>query len=98
MNNRLKLHSLLQSFGCPNIYYQAPSSLKYPCIKYEKDKIINTHADSMIYKQDDRYSITIMSKNVDDILINKVSTIPGISYDRSYTSDNIYHTVFELHY
>lgn len=98
MNNRLKLHSLLQSFGCPNVYYQAPSVLKYPCIKYEKDKILNTHADSIVYKQDDRYSITIMSKNVDDILIEKISKIPGINYDRSYINDNIYHTTFELYF
>lgn len=100
MNNRLELHDLLLSLGCDNVYYRAPSntSMKYPCIKYEKDRIDNTHANNRVYKQDNRYSITVISKQEDDDLASKVSMLPHISFDRIFINDNLYHTVFNLYF
>lgn len=100
MNNRLKLHDLLLTFECPNVYYQAPSNnlMKYPCIKYEKTRIDNVHANNKIYRQDNKYTITVISKKPDDELADKISQIPHISFDRIFISDNLYHTVFNLYF
>lgn len=100
MNNRLELHNLLLDIAGPNVYYQVPSNvnMKYPAIKYEKSKINNNHADDSVYYQKTSYSITVISKIVDDPIVDKISKLPRCSYDRQYVADNIYHTVFEMNY
>lgn len=98
MGSRLKLHSLLVSIGGPNVYYQAPPSISYPAIKYEKNKIQNIHANNTVYYQKTSYSITIISKVVDDPIVDKISKLPQCSFDRKYIGDNLYHNVFNMYY
>lgn len=97
-NRRIAFHNLLLTMGTNNVYYQPPSSMKYPCILYERDKIDNKSADDSIYKQDTRYSVTVISKNADDIIVDNVSKIPQCEYDREFKSENLYHTVFNIYY
>ena len=100
MNDRLGLHNLLLSMGVTNVYYQTPPNItmKYPSIVYEKNSIENKHADDSVYYQKTSYLITIISKVVDDDLISKISLLPKCSYDRSFISNNMYHTVFKMYY
>lgn len=100
MSNRLKLHNLLLSIGGPNVYYQTPSDmvLKYPCIKYNRDKIDNKHADDSVYMQNEMYTITVIDKNCDSEIVNQLSKLIKCTFDRSYVSDNLNHTVFNLYY
>lgn len=98
MSNRLDLHKLLVSIVGPNVYYQPPTTMKYPCVKYERDKIENKYANNLVYNQNDRYSITYMSRTIDDKIIETLSKLPKCSYDRSFINDNIYHTVFNIYY
>lgn len=98
MGSRLELHGLLLSIGGPNVYYQPPTTMIYPAIKYEKNKIKNQYANNSVYNQDTSYSITIMSKIVDDVRVEKISKLPKCSFDRMYIKDNIYHNVFNMYY
>lgn len=100
MGNRLGLHTLLLSIGGPNVYYQVPPNMiiKYPCIKYEMKKIGNEHANDAVYIQDTSYTITIMNKEVDDVVTDKISKLQKCSFDRRFVSDGIYHNVFNLYY
>ena len=100
MSDRLGLHSLLLSIGGPNVYYQVPPNMimKYPCIKYEKKKIENEHANNNVYIQDTSYTITVISKEVDDMVTNKISKLSKCRFDRQFISDGIYHNVFDLYY
>ena len=98
MGNRLDLHNLLISIAGPNVYYQPPSVLQYPAIKYEKSKIENKHANNLVYNQNIRYTITVMSKTVDDLIVDKISKLPKCSFDRQFISDNIYHNIFNIYY
>lgn len=100
MDNRLRLHELLKSVGGPNVYYQTPTNvvIKYPAIKYNINKIENKHANNSVYHQDVSYLITVMSKDVDDDIVKKVSMLPKCSFDRRYIQDNIYHTTFIMYY
>ena len=100
MNNRLDLHELLVSIAGSNVYYQVPSNIlmKYPAIKYEKNKIDNVHADNVVYYQKTSYSITIISKIVDDNIVEKISKLPQCSWDRQFIVDNLYHNIFNMYY
>ena len=100
MASRLKLHDLLLSIVGPNVYYQIPSTfvMQYPCVKYSLDKIENSHADDTVYRQDNRYSIIVMSRMPDDSIVEKISKLPKCSFDRHYVQDNIHHTTFNLYY
>ena len=100
MNNRVKLHELLLELAGPNVYYQTPSNLKmkYPAIKYERGRIDNNHADNIVYSQNTSYTITVISKDADEPIVEKISKIPTCEYDRDYIIDNLYHTVFKIYY
>lgn len=100
MNKRIDLHNLLLELAGPNVYYQIPSNMKmkYPAVKYERGRIDNNHADNIIYSQNTSYTITVISKNPDEPIVEKISKIPTCEYDRDYIIDNLYHTVFKIYY
>lgn len=102
MNNRLELHEkLCDILGSRNVYYQPPESLKinYPCIVYEKDDIRFSHADNKIYLKTNRYSITLIGKQVDNPVADKIlENFEYCSFNRSFKNDNLYHDVFVLYY
>lgn len=100
MNNRIDLHNLLLKLAGPNVYYQIPSNMKmkYPAVKYERGRIDNNHADNIVYSQNTSYTITVISKNPDEPIVEKISKIPTCEYDRDYIIDNLYHTVFKIYY
>lgn len=98
-NDRLELHELLcQTLGSRNVYFQPPESvkMKYPAIVYSRNRIENTSADNVVYKQDVSYTITVIDRDPDSEIVESVSTIPHIMYDRSYIADNLNHDVFRL--
>lgn len=101
MTNRLELHEKLCSIlGTRNVYFQPPSTvkMKYPAILYTRQDIRNTSADNEIYKQDHNYQIIVIDSNPDSEIVDNVSKIPGILFDRHYVSENLNHDVFTLFY
>ena len=99
MNDRLELHELLcQILGSRNVYFQPPESvkMKYPAIVYSRNRIENVSADNIIYKQDVSYSITVIDRDPDSEITERMSKIPRIMYDRSYIADNLNHDIFTL--
>ena len=100
MNKRIDLHNLLLELAGPNVYYQIPSNMKmkYPAVKYERGRIDNNHADNIVYSQNTSYTITVISKDPDEPIVEKISKIPTCEYDRDYIVDNLYHTVFKIYY
>lgn len=101
MGSRLELQTLLEALlGTRNVYYQPPSSIQmlYPAIVYSLDDIWNTFANDVVYAFKRRYSITVIDKNPDSLLINKVASLPTCQYNRHYEKDNLNHDVFTLFY
>ena len=99
MNDRLALHELLcEKLGSRNVYFQPPESvkMKYPAIRYSRNRIENTSADNIVYKQAVSYTITVIDRDPDSTIVERISTIPHIMYDRSYIADNLNHDVFRL--
>lgn len=101
MGSRFDLHEILkQKLGSNYVYFQPPASLqmKYPAIVYSRSRIENYYADNNVYAQTYLYTITVIDANPDSEIVSKVSLIPRIRHDRTYTSDNLNHDVFTLIY
>lgn len=101
MNSRLKLHELLcEALGSMQVYFQPPETvkMKYPAIVYSRNNISNRHANDDVYMQSPSYSITVIDKNPDSDIVDKVSLLPRCRFDRHYTSDNLNHDTFTIYY
>ena len=100
MASRLKLHEeFCEILGTRNVYFQPPSSMKYPCIKYsisDKDKI---NANNRLYRSMNQYTVIVIDKDPDSEIPDKIlNHFPMCSFDRFYTADNLNHTVLTLYY
>lgn len=101
MASRLDLHELLCSvLGTRNVYFQPPESIKmqYPCIVYKRSSINTRFADDELYMRKKRYTVTVIDKNPDSEIPDKVASIPMCTFDRHFTSDNLNHDVFSIYY
>lgn len=101
MDRRLQLHEVLcTALGSRNVYYQPPESVRmnYPAIVYSLYDIDNVHADNVVYKQQNGYQITVIDRDPDSVIKDRVSRIPGIRFNRPYTADNLNHWAFVLYY
>ena len=101
MATRVDLQNVLEELlGSRNVYYQPPESLKmnYPAIVYARKTIDNSYANNSVYKQKYAYEITVIDKNPDSEIVNKVSKLPTCRFDRHFKSDNLNHDVFTLYY
>lgn len=101
MASRLELQSLLEEImGNRNVYFQPPESIKmkYPASVYALDDIDNTHADNGVYSINKQYSITLIDKDPDSELVDKLAYLPTCRFDRFYVSENLNHWVFSVYY
>lgn len=101
MATRVDLQNVLEELlGSRSVYYQPPESLKmsYPAIVYSRKTIDNSYANNSVYKQNYAYEITVIDKNPDSEIVNKVSKLPTCRFDRHFKSDNLNHDVFTLYY
>ena len=101
MATRVDLQNVLEELlGSRNVYYQPPESLKmnYPAIVYARKTIDNSYANNSVYKQNYAYEITVIVKNPDSEIVNKMSKLPTCRFDRHFKSDNLNHDVFTLYY
>lgn len=99
MGQRLDLHSLLLALiGNPNVYFQPPPDfvMSYPCIVYSRSNIRSKHGDNVPYKLVKEYTITVIDRNPDSIIPDKVSKLPQCVFDRNFRSANLNHDVFNI--
>lgn len=98
---RLELHAeLCKVLGSTNVYFQPPESIKmkYPAIVYSRENINNTFANDTVYLQSYSYMITVIDRDPDSDIVERVSKMPKCRYSRHFTSDNLNHDVFTLNY
>ena len=96
---RLSLQSLLEAIT-PKVYFQPPSNIQltYPCILYVRDGSDTKFADNSKYQHTKRYQVTVIDRNPDSILPDKVEELPLCSFDRFFAADNLNHYVFNLYF
>lgn len=101
MGTRLELNEVLVNIlGSRNVYFQPPENLKlkYPCIIYKKSTPSVKFANNSHYIMKKRYSVTIIYADPDSTIPDKVAKLPYCTFDRHFTSDNLYHEVYNLYY
>lgn len=101
MNRRIQLHQILVDLlGSTNVYFQPPSTvqMKFPCIIYSRDACDEKFADNILYLGKDRYSISVVDKNPDSDIPDKVGALPLTSFSQHYVVDNLNHDVYSTYY
>ena len=104
--NRLTLHDIfigiLGTRGQTEsrVYFQPPSTVKmaYPCIIYSRSKRKNFFSNGKIYMGMNQYLITIVDKNPDSLIPEKVRELPYCAFSTHFTTDGLNHDIFTIYY
>lgn len=101
MERRLDLQTILEkTLGSRNVYFQPPASIqmKYPCVVYELSNMDIRHADNNPYLHRKRYKVTVIDRNPDSDIPNRIAMLQTVFFDRHYTQENLHHFVFNLYF
>ena len=101
MAPRLELQALLVDLiGSNNVYFQPPPtlSMSYPCIVYSRDLARTSYADNIPYRNKTRYQLTVIDKNPDSEIVEKVSMLPMCTYIRFFAIQNLNHDIYHLYF
>lgn len=101
MGLRTALQSLLEELlGSTNVYFQPPSNvvMQYPAIVYNRDRADTKFADNLPYSRIKRYLVTVIDRNPDSVIPDKIGELPLCLLDRTYVADGLNHDVFVLYY
>ena len=104
--SRLDLHNLLvEILGTTGetktrVYFQPPAAIKleYPCIIYERSNRRDFFSNNRKYIGMLRYSVTIVDKNPDSAIPEKVAALPYTEFSTHFTVDGLNHDVYTLYY
>lgn len=99
MAQRLELQDILVGIlGTSHVYFQPPPniSMEYPCIVYRRDFKLTRFADDNPYMHKKRYQVTVIDRNPDSDIPDKISVLPMCTFDRFYVAENLNHDVFKL--
>lgn len=99
MATRLDLQTQLEAvLGSDKVYFQPPASvvLTYPCIVYKRSGIKSRFGDNVPYFLSKEYKLTVIYRDPDSDLPDKLSRLPKCRLDNVFTSDNLYHGVFTI--
>src|ERR1035437_44335 len=100
-NSRLKLQVILEGIaGSRQVYFQPPGNvqMKYPCIVYRRDLAITKFADDSPYRYTKRYQITVIDRDPDSAIPDKVAALPMCLHNRFFTVDNLNHDIFNIYF
>lgn len=84
--------------GSDHVYFQPPPTVKmvYPCIVYRRDSEHTKRADNILYGRRKRYSVTVIDRNPDSQIPDKVGDLPLCRFDRHFTANGLNHDVYQL--
>lgn len=98
---RKKLHQILvETLGSTNVYHNATENtrMQYPAIEYHLDRISSQHGGDLPYALMNRYMVTLITRSANDPTVAKLARLRSSLYDRSFTQDGLYHTIFNITY
>lgn len=93
-------YELEEAIGSTNVYFEPPEGfkLKYPCIIYKFDGVNSKFANGKRYLNDTRYTLTLIDKDPESPLFDKIFSMQHCRFDRLFKADNLSHFVFTLYY
>lgn len=92
-----KLETIL---GSQNVYFQPPPkvALKYPCIIYTLDDIDSVHAGNKRYLGHKRYLLTIIDKDPNTPIPDKILDLEYCAFESYFVVDNLNHYICSLYW
>lgn len=99
MAPRLQLHDILTSF-VDHVYFQPPANIQmqYPCIVYQRDNEDTKFADNTPYARTKRYMVTVIDRDPDSDIPEKVASLPKAVFNRFYAADDLNHDVYHVYF
>lgn len=101
MDRRLQLQTILENLlGTRNVYFQPPNNvrLSYPCIIYKRDMVNTEFADNNPYSITKRYMVTVIDRDPDSNIPDKVGALKSSRFVRHFTSDDLNHDIYNLYF
>lgn len=97
---RRELQQLLSTMGAAKVYFQPPNGLKmtYPAIVYEVDSESVDYADNRPHRKDTRYQVTVIDRDPDTPIKDRIAELPLCSFNRQFPADDLNHYVYLLYY
>lgn len=98
---RLNLQVLLENIlGSGQVYFQPPANvqMQYPCVVYKRDLSTTQFADDSPYRYTKRYQITVIDRDPDSAIPDKIAALPMCLHNRFFTADNLNHDVFNIYF
>jgi len=99
MASRLDFHNVLEkTLGNTNVYFQTPKNiqLNYPCIIYKLNDIDDKKADNTSYIKRKSYQVTLIHKDPDNEIQDKILELPYCKFNNYFSSDNLHHYVYTI--
>lgn len=83
-----------------NVYFQADENtqMKYPAIVYEVDGQDVIHADNYAHRRVDRYQVTLIDRNPDVPVREKIEKLPMCTFTRAFALDGLNHRIYTLYF
>jgi hypothetical protein len=72
--------------------------MKYPCIVYKRDTADSKFASNNPYRFTQRYQVTVIDRDPESAIPNKVAALPLCVYSRFYAVEGLNHDVFNLYF
>jgi hypothetical protein len=101
MGTRLELQVVLEDLlGSDHVYFQPPSNIQmiYPAIVYNRDYREVKYADNLAYSKCLRYQVTIINRDPDSDLFEKVCDLPLSTFVRHFAVDQLNHDIFDVYF
>lgn len=101
MASRTELQTLLETvLGSSFVYFQPPPTfyMQYPCIVYSRSDVDAKHADNNPYSNTKRYQVTIIDRDPDSLIPDKVGALQSAEFQRFYEEDGLNHDVYLLYF
>lgn len=99
--DRVDLHWELSTLlGSNNVYFQPTTLVKmsYPCIVYKLDAQNEVRANNGLYQMKKRYLVTVIDKDPDSKIPDKMMKFQYCSFDNFFVADNLNHYNYSLYY
>jgi hypothetical protein len=101
MGTRLELQTFLEELlGSDYVYFQPPTNIAmhYPAIVYNRDYQQVLHADNRPYSLRIRYQVTVIDRDPDSLIPDKIAMLPLTTYVRHFTADSLNHDIYDVYF
>lgn len=94
---------LREILGSNNVYFQPPANtkMKFPCFVYNRSNPYKLQANDKTYLRVGHYSVTYIDPDVEAcmaMMTKMLESFQHISVERSFTSENLNHDVYNLYF